>query len=343
MKTTSKPFAVSGTVSSPDRFRRATLKLTLFYVLSTAVILLVSSVAVLVLFAPPETELPFFHDESTQDEAPEHDEWSLYELREHLVSVVVLVDITILAVVSVLSYTFARRTLLPIKQVYEQQQQFVADVAHELRTPLSVLQAGADTLLRKSRSEADYKTYLADVQTETGRLTRLTNQLLKLLSAEERAVVVEATDVSALIAAEVRRFVPYAAALQVSLLPEIASEIVMETEPDGVVEVVQNLLKNAIDYNRSTGQVRVLLARTSNEVTFSVIDTGVGMSKAVEQVVFNRFVKGSVARTQHAESGAGLGLSIVAALVARQGGKISLVSTEGVGTTVTVTWSLSHS
>ncbi len=332
----------SGTALLRDKFHVATIKLTFFYVLSTSVILIVSSVAILVIFTPPEIEMrPLFSDE--RDDI-EHSEWSLDELREHLAGVIVVVDISVLLIVSVLSYYFARRTLLPIKQTYELQHQFMSDVAHELRTPLAVMQAGADTILRKQRSLGEYEVFVRDTQEEVGRMTRLSNQLLQLLLTDRvHSVVRVPTNVSHLIEAQVRHFTPYADAHGVTITCDIAPNVTLYTEQDSVVEVIQNVLKNGIDYNKRPGAIVVTLSETDVQVTVSIQDTGVGITAATQTTVFDRFVKGDAARTQTTRSGAGLGLSIVKALMVRLGGTIALTSTPMVGTTVTITLPKAHS
>ena len=71
--------------------------------------------------------------------------------------------------------------------MHKTQQQFMSDVAHELRTPLAVMQVGADTILRQPRSQSEYQDFVIDVQSEAGRLTRLSNQLLQLLKMTNRS------------------------------------------------------------------------------------------------------------------------------------------------------------
>jgi two-component system sensor histidine kinase CiaH len=324
-----------GTALSRDKFFRATIKLTIFYVLSTAVILFISSAAVLFIFAPSETELPS-REEGWEEEIP-HDEWSVDEIREHLPSVVTLVDITILLIVSIFSYYFAKRTLAPIESMHKQQTQFMGDVAHELRTPLAVLQAGADVLAKKQRSAAEYQEFITDVQEETGRLTRLTNQLLELLKTEQ--VVTQdfkAVDVSELVTAEIKRFIPYAAHIEVTIEGTISPRILLAVPADSFTQILQNLLKNAIDYNKPHGEVSVTLKESESNVCLEVTDTGIGIEPLKQKLLFERFVKVAQARTQTSTSGAGLGLSIVKALVLNIGGEIKLQSTPGIGTSVTV-------
>ncbi len=330
------------TALKQDKFRFATLKLTFFYVLSTAAILFISSVAVLLIFAPPETELPFAPDAIEME--VEHDDWSAYELREHLAMVILVVDTLVLLVVARISYSFARRTLLPIKEIQEIQAQFMSDTAHELRTPLSVMQIGADTMLRKERSADEYQDFITDVQAEAGRLTRLSNQLLRLLKSGRTELSQSSrVNISNLITTEMKRFAAYAKKHDVSLISQVPTDIIIETNADSLIEVIQNLLKNAIDYNRKDGTVTISTESKNDNVKITVQDTGLGIPPNQQEIIFNRFTKADSARTQNEKSGAGLGLAIVKSLVGKLNGTIHLDSTEDVGTTITILLPISHS
>jgi len=332
-----KLFEAWATRFKNNKFDRATLKLTWYYVLSTAVILLVSSIAVLGIFSPPETDAPF-RPEPLERVELEHDDWSLYEVREHLALVILFVDILILLVVSAFAYVFARRTLAPIEDLYEQQVQFLGNVAHELRTPLSVMQAGADTTLRKERTTNEYRSFVLDVQSETTRLTRLTNQLLHLLRTDHLQTPVRTEeDLSAIITGVVRQFTPYAKAHRVELTNNSSSAVSVNTNRDSLIEVLQNLIKNAIDYNKPNGTVTVSLTHSHTVTTITIRDTGIGIPTEQQDAVFGRFIKSNQARTHTATSGSGLGLAIVKELVDTLDGTISLTSTLNIGTTVTLT------
>ncbi len=331
-----------GIALKQDKFRFATLKLTFFYVLSTAAILFFSSVAILLIFAPPETEIPFAPDAIEME--VEHDDWSAYELREHLSMVIFLVDTLVLLVVASISYSFARRTLSPIKEMQETQAQFMSDTAHELRTPLSVMQIGADTMLRRERSADEYQDFITDVQVEAGRLTRLSNQLLHLLKSDDIELAQSSRiNISNLITTEVKRFAAYAKEYGVSLISQVPTDIIIETNADSLIEVLQNLLKNAIDYNRKDGTVTISTESKNDSVKITVQDTGIGIPAKQQEIIFNRFTKVDSARTQNEKSGAGLGLAIVKSLVEKLNGTIHMDSTEYIGTTITISLPVTYS
>ena len=346
----SKPFVAWVTRLQRNEFEKATLTLTCYYVISTAIILFVSSLAVVTLFTPPDNE---HHDvvlhseslttEATPEEARDGDAlteiltWDGREFREHLPSVLLFVDVFILFAVSGISYFFARQTLLPIKYTHERQRQFMGDVAHELRTPLSVMRSGADTMLRREHSAEAYRDFITDVQTETRRLTRLSSQLLQFLRSGTTAEnEFTKQNVSELLQKALNHFTAYATDHGVKLVTHITPDITATIDADGFAQIAQNLLKNAVDYNETDGSVTVALKETDTSFLFSVTDTGLGIAKEKQASIFGRFTKLDNARQHGEDTGAGLGLAIVNSIVARHRGSIAIDSIVGEGTTFTV-------
>lgn len=326
------------TALKQNKFRYATLRLTAFYVFSTAVILLVSSLAVLIIFTPDNSyESGFFKDDYYLEEEIEHDEFSLYEIRENLPVVITLVDLFILMIISILAYHFARQTLLPIKEVHEKQQKFMSDIAHELRTPLSVLMVGAEATLNKDREISEYKEFICDVKSEADRLTRLSNQLLSLLRFEQTDDVLTTNiNLSKLVTTTTSNFISYANSKKVAIKFEAKKELYIKTNPDILIEILQNLLKNATDYNKVNGAIDVSIAEKEDVCVIKILDTGIGIPKEKIDLVFDRFVKVDNARTQTLYSGTGLGLAIVKDLISKIGGSIQLSSEINKGTEVTI-------
>jgi len=331
--------------SKSSEFERATLKLTTFYVFSTFVILLVSSLAVVILFSPPESTAtkPALEEVHIEIE-DEEDSLNIYEFREHLPIVLLVVDIAVLILVSILSYYFAKRTLSPIKQSQEKQAQFMSDAAHELRTPLSVMRTGAETMLRREHNSEEYKDFVSDVKVEAVRLSKLTNQLLQLLKLGVTPKIEKVEfNASQFTLKEVKRFAAYAEERQISLKTEVTEGIKLYAEPDSFIQLLQNLLKNAIDYNWPQGQVAVSLKELAEGVKLEVVDSGIGIPTDKQQAIFSRFTKLDKSRRQLDDTGAGLGLAIVKEIVDRHHGQIELQSTVGEGTKISVIWPKSHS
>lgn len=327
MKHTLKQFVAWATSFKQSEFERASIKLALWHTMGIFVVLTISSVLVITLYSLTERE---------QVPEPAHSELSVYELREHLAEVVIMVDVVALVVVLFFSYFDARRTLRPIEVLYRTQERFLADVAHELRTPLTVMKAGTESLLRQPRANEEYVSYLKDAHEEINRMTSLVNDLLSLLRYKKiDSVIHESVDLAAVVASQVKNFASYAATQQVALEVE-TTEAVIKGDSQSLHRLVQNLLKNAIDYNQVGGKVSLKVGLVGKKVQLRVIDTGVGISAADQNHLFDRFYRVDQARVVAGETGAGLGLSIVKAIVEAHQATIEVQSVPGQGATFTV-------
>lgn len=335
---TSRPFAALATVSPQREFERAAQHLTVYYVLGILAILVFSSVAVYSLFSVPSAPAaPVCLNDACRTTAEHHLDFNFFEFREHIESVLLVVDIIVLIFGGIFAYFFARRTLRPIEVMYRDQEQFMADVAHELRTPLAVLRSGAEVLLRKEREPQEYVTYINEMQDETHRMTRIVNDLLFLLKFKrQQTSPMVVVDFSTLVGDQVHQFTDYAAEHKVALQAEIDPDITVYGISDSLVRLLQNVLKNAIDYNRPDGVVTVSLTQDVALITLTVRDTGVGIPKEDQAHVFDRFYKSDRSRAYSETAGTGLGLAIVQEIVTAHYGTITLESEPDQGTTVTV-------
>lgn len=216
----------------------------------------------------------------------------------------------------------------------QQVRQFVADASHELRTPLATI-AGYTELASKRPDDVDgVRLALAKVEGESDRMTALVEDLLLLARLDAgRPLERESVDVTRLLLEAV-------ADAQV-IAPDHAWRLDL---PDDVVEVtgdearlhqvVTNLLTNARKYTPSGSTITVSAQRGLTECVVRVHDDGPGFDSVVAAQAFERFVRGDVARTR-ADSGAGLGLALVKAIVEEHGGTVALESTPG-DTTITL-------
>lgn len=339
MKNISRQFEELATSFRQSKFKRAALKLALSYVLGVFVVLLVSSGAIYLLTV---SVLPPLPEEETQFEQPEipHDELSLHEFQEHLIDILLIVDASVLVIAALASYIFARRTLKPIEELYAEQEQFVADVAHELRTPLAVFKAGSQSILNKDRAVLEYKEFISELEEETDRLTRLSNDLLYVLKNKTKTSHSFSTiNFTNLVQKQINFFEEYATQKQVTLSLNAPTPALTHGDEDSLTRLVQNLLKNAIDYNKADGKVIVTLTTEANKVKLVIKDTGIGIAEENLTRVFNRFYKTDTSRTH---SGTGLGLSIVEGIVKMHKGDVALKSTLGEGTVITVTLPAPH-
>ena len=333
LKSALKRFEVLATRSpSDDHFSVAVFRLTAWYTLVMTGVLTLFSIAVYSLFRRALGPEPM-GDDMLSEVGHLH-----YDAVEHLFSIILYTDVGCFFITIILSYFLAKRTLAPLAESYEQQKQFVADTAHELRTPLAVMKAGHEILLQKDRSIAEYKAGTKSSLEEINRLVTLTNQLLFLSRSAETPTSEGVCELSAVVTTHIELLQKYATSKHIELTSDITPGIVVQGEAAAYGQVIMNIVKNAIDYNRPQGTVQITLYPALTGCILMVRDTGIGIPSDKLPYIFDRFYKVDSARTSTATTGSGLGLSIVKDMVTKKKGTISVESKIGEGTIVTVSF-----
>jgi len=225
-----------------------------------------------------------------------------------------------------------------LRDAVRQMQQFTADAAHELRTPLAVLQTEAEVALRTARSVDDYRKVVESTLHESQRLARLAGQLLQLSQCDTQAfeIVHEEVPLDAVVADVAEQLQTQAARQGIRLEVAALHECSVTGDDIQLSQVFFNLLDNAVKYTPRGGQVRVSSVRSEGQVTINVADTGPGIAQEHLPHVFDRFYRADRSRTE-ATGGAGLGLAICKAIVEAHGGTIAATSSVGAGTQFLVT------
>ena len=222
-----------------------------------------------------------------------------------------------------------------IEELFRAQQRFVADVSHELRSPLTAIRGNLDLLRRGAMEDADARqAALSAVDSEASRMQRLVVDLLLLARAdagiEIQKQIVELDTLLLDVYRQVRLTAPH---IKVNLGGE--DQITVNGDPDRLKQLFLNLMDNAIKYTPSGGQVTLSFGRNGDGAQISVTDTGVGIPPQDLEKVFDRFYRVDKARSRE-KGGTGLGLSIARWIVDQHGGKIDVTSQVGKGTTFTV-------
>ncbi|EAH2780447.1 two-component system histidine kinase PnpS [Listeria monocytogenes] len=228
-----------------------------------------------------------------------------------------------------------------IRHLENVRSEFVTNVSHELKTPVTALKGFAETLLDGAMyDEVLLKKFLTIIKEESDRLHRLIMDILALSRIEQNPVAenVELVDVDEVIEQSARTIFEMATEKNIRVtIPEKTSAYVMiETDRDKLQQIVINLLSNAINYTPVDGKVEVKLIEQEAEVIIEVTDNGIGIPAKDIDRVFERFYRVDKARSRHS-GGTGLGLSIVKHLVENCGGRIEVESQEEVGSTFRVT------
>jgi signal transduction histidine kinase len=216
-----------------------------------------------------------------------------------------------------------------------------ADIAHELRNPIAVLQANIEAVIDGVLPPSDEN--LQPLLDQTRLLTRLVDDLRTLALADSGQLSLDpvSTDPAALVRSVMARFAPQAEAKKISLRPELPDGLpTLTIDPERIAQVLGNLIGNAIRHTPENGSIVCRAAGDSSRppslVTFSVADSGSGIPADSLPHIFERFHRADKSRAR-AEGGTGLGLAIAKQLVELHGGKIWATSEEGRGTEVSFT------
>jgi signal transduction histidine kinase len=215
---------------------------------------------------------------------------------------------------------------------HRQRRDLMADIAHELRTPLAVLQGRLEGMLDGiyPRDEAQ----LTAVLQETQVLTRLVEDLRTLAHTESGTLTLqkESTDLGILLNETVASFAADAAERHIRIDVDVPATLpLVDIDALRIREVLTNLISNALRHTPDDGRVSIAASAGSAIVTVTVTDTGSGIPAADLPRIFDRFYKG------HGSHGSGLGLTIARNLIVAHGGEIRAESEEGKGTTMRVT------
>ncbi len=223
-----------------------------------------------------------------------------------------------------------------LARVMDDQRAFVANAAHELRTPLTTIRLRAEALRAGAQDDpAVAGQFIADIENEAERMTRLVNELLDLSRIETGLVKprVESVALGVVARRAVEELRPRAQASRVTILVEIGDDARVRADPDQIRQVFLNLIENAIKFAPPGGPIIVRAARSVEGARMwsaTVHDTGVGIAPADLPHIFDRFYRSGQPRAPET-SGAGLGLAIVKGIVEAHGGRVWAESDIGKG------------
>ena len=237
-------------------------------------------------------------------------------------------------------YVLTRQSTAPIERSMEQMRRFMADAAHELRTPITLLRTRADVAVGQAREPTrDTATFQA-IEREAGRLGAIVGELLMLARADagERPVTRDVLYLDDAAAGAVEAARTLAEHKRVSVEVGTFEEARITGDPALVRELLLIVLDNAIKFTPTGGRVRLDVSVQDGRAALAVTDTGIGIPADQLPHVFERFYRGDAARRQ--AEGAGLGLAIARWIAEVHGARIDIGSEPGVGTRVTLRFPL---
>ena len=223
------------------------------------------------------------------------------------------------------------------RRVEEVRRDFVANISHELKTPVGALALLAETMEEAADDPEAVRRFAGRMRQEASRLTYLVQDLITLsrIQAAEPMPDPIAVDLSAVVAEAVDRVRMKASARGINLVAACEERVVVLGDEDLLVTALRNLLENAIAYSPDETRVMVSASRDARMAQISVADQGIGIPERDLERIFERFYRVDPARSR-ATGGTGLGLAIVKHVMAAHRGKVTVWSQEGVGSTFTL-------
>lgn len=216
--------------------------------------------------------------------------------------------------------------------------EFVSNVSHELKTPITSMKVLAESLTQnEAATREDYAEFMSDIVDEIDRETKIINDLLTLVKTDSNSndMNLEETDINEMMETIVKTVSPLAKQRGISLSYENYKEITARVDAVKLSLAISNLIENAVKYNVDNGWIKCSLNTDNRYFYIKVADSGVGIPDDAKDRVFDRFYRVDKARSRDT-GGTGLGLSITRGIVNAHKGTIKLYSESGKGTTFTV-------
>ena len=226
----------------------------------------------------------------------------------------------------------------------ESRQEFVSNVSHELKTPMTSMKVLADSLVEQDNVPVEmYREFMVDIKNEVDRENQIITELLTLVRMDRKDSRLNVTDtnVNEMVELILRRIRPIAQKRDIELTMVSLRDVYAEIDEVKMTMVITNLVENAVKYNRDHGKVRVTINSDLYNFYVSVEDTGIGIPQDSIDKIYERFYRVDKSRSREV-GGTGLGLSITKSIVLQHHGSIDVQSIEGEGTKFTVTVPLSY-
>jgi two-component system, OmpR family, sensor histidine kinase CiaH len=336
-------------------FQAARLKLTLWYLLAIMVISSLFSLAIYSnvshqiegLIKMQNDRIRNFQFQGTQNNFPHPPDAppiissaDLQKQEQQLALTLILINAGILVVSGAGGYILAGKTLYPIKDMVDEQNQFISSASHELRTPIAALRAEMEgSLLEKHLTDQQARQLIESNLEELGVLQNLSSDLLRITRVHHFNSHHGLEDVSLLEAINLahKKISALAVKKKISIDIKVAN-VSIKGEKSSLVELFTIFLDNALKYSPSGSTINISSAVVHRDVKISITDQGVGISATDLPHIFERFYRGDKSRSQ--VEGFGLGLAIAKKIAESFNGSIAVSSQLGQGSTFTVTFPL---
>lgn len=259
------------------------------------------------------------------------------EIRTRLITTLVVVNFAILGIAGYAGYFLAGRTLQPIKEMIDEQNRFITDASHELKTPLTALRTEFEVAMLDKEKLGPNESHqlITSSFEEIVHLQGLAENLIELTQQQKKRANLQMEDVSLLeiIEGALKKTVPLAKQKHIIIHNEVDDYLLLG-DHKSLTELFVILLDNAIKYSLDTSEITLLSKKTDHHVQITVSDTGIGISKDDLEHIFDRFYRADKSRSK--TLGYGLGLSIANEIIVSHKGTIHVESELNKSTTFTL-------
>ncbi len=231
-----------------------------------------------------------------------------------------------------------------LMEIDSSRQEFVSNVSHELKTPITSMKVLADSLVQNEQADLDmYKEFMADIVDEIDRESEIITDLLTLVKTDKKSAElnIATIDINTLLEIILKRVAPLADARGIVITYESYREVEADVDEVKLTLALTNIIENAIKYNVDNGWIKVTLNSDHKNFYVKVADSGVGIPDDCKDKVFERFYRVDKARSRDT-GGTGLGLAITRNIILMHEGTIKLYSESGEGTTFTIKIPIRH-
>ena len=229
-------------------------------------------------------------------------------------------------------------TISKLMVIDSTRQEFVSNVSHELKTPITSMKVLADSLIQNESADlAMYKEFMTDIVDEIDRESKIITDLLTLVKMDKKsaAMNIEEIKINDLLEVILKRVTPIAKSRGIQITYESYRDVTAWVDEVKLSLALTNIIENAVKYNVDNGWVKVTLNADHRNFYVKVADSGVGIPDDCKEHVFERFYRVDKARSRDT-GGTGLGLAITKSVIQMHKGSIKLYSESGEGTTFTI-------
>ncbi|MCR4328999.1 MAG: HAMP domain-containing histidine kinase [Candidatus Roizmanbacteria bacterium] len=328
-------------------FHKTRLKLTALYILTTLLISVTFSIGLYSMMVREVTRFDkaqrFRIERQIVGTAPSHPLPETSELIEEskgrIVIFLIIINATVVLLAGGCGYFLAGRSLEPIEEMVREQNRFISDASHELRTPITALKSAFEVYRRsKKKTQKEASAIIDDSLLEVDALQNLTESLLELVQYNKpnKTTQMGRLDLVDIFKDALRRVKPLAQKSQIKIKTDI-TPVTVQGNGQALKDLVVILLDNAIKYSSQKTTITIHVKKVQNNAVMSISDRGIGMDQNDLPHIFERFYRADTARTKRNTEGYGLGLAIASEIVQTHNGTIQVSSEIKKGTTFTVT------